>query len=122
MSLPMAPIIKLSDYRAKKRKDWLRKHDTLLSRFLLSSLRKNLHQSYGEVIYAYQDYLRNEEEAQVWDYEHLRDLIHEHLTQHLLDPVYEDLKKQRWFDAQVLSKESVLERCIRLYFVQSMSA
>ena len=74
------------------------------------------------MITAYQMFLRQEKQAETWDYEHLRDLIHEHLLHNFIDSLYAKLQKETWFKPDLVSKEAVLERCIELYIAESLTA
>lgn len=112
----MGAVVKLVDFKQKRRKAWLQMHGSKLSHFLLTCISKNLQQNFEEMYYSYLDFLRDEE-RQTWDYENFRDLIHEFLMNHLLDSLYGELKKQSWFDSQLISKDVVLEECIHVFVV-----
>jgi hypothetical protein len=117
----MGNLVKLSKYKQQKRKEWLQKNESHLRQFLLTHMLKTVRFTFAELSQCYQD-RRYHKQEESWDYEDLRDLIHDHITKVLLDPLYKELRGCKWFAAQLFSKEDILECCINLYVVESISA
>ena len=48
----------------------------------------------------------------IWDYVEMRDVMLEFVATHVADEIYEELRRQFWFDESVITKDMVAERCL----------
>jgi hypothetical protein len=57
--------------------------------------------------------LRAQENTElVWDYVEVRDVMLDFISTHVAGDIFDELKKQFWFDETFVSKEMVAERCL----------
>jgi hypothetical protein len=107
----MGKVIKLSDYKKGRRKDYLDQYQKRLDGFIHRFVETNFLFDFHEIASNYVSYqAANNEET--WDYQDLRELlreaIHESLSQRLLD----ELKKLSWFDSKFCSIDELTDRCV----------
>jgi len=80
---------------------------------MVSSIDMELH----EVAYAYKvQQVANLEES--WDFWDLRDIISDVLQRTgIVQRIYEDLKKEKWFNGKMISEDKLLELCVSTYIL-----
>ena len=115
----MENVLKLANYRAKRQKAWLAKNKLRLFSFLYEYISHHIGMNFLEAFTSYQNLqLKNQQEA--WDYVDLRELLHEGLAGQFCELLYQDLRKEWWFEPKFLSREEALEHCLSLYIMDSL--
>jgi len=62
----------------------------------------------------YEHLKRSSRPELVWDYVEMRDVMLEFVSTHVATEIYDELRKQFWFDESIISKDMVAERCLSL--------
>ena len=114
----MAKIIDISEFRHKKRKNYMSKIETRLDEFLCQFIESHLKVDFIAITERYQaDMLAQSEMA--WDYQDLRDSVGEAIDMTYGEEIYLQLRQQYWFDAKLISKDAVLERVLSTFVLGS---
>lgn len=114
----MTNIIDLASYRARKQKQWLASYEKKLDSYICNWLCLRTNLDFIQVANSYQA-LQCSYSEDSWDYLDLRDLIQE-VMEDISIQLYEDLKKEYWFESSLLSKQKIIEYSMSLYIMNSL--
>ncbi len=111
-------IVNLSVYRNKKKNSWLKQHEGKLFQEMKNFNSPLMDEGFDQL---YRDYVTAQSSCNnpSWDYIHFRDLIFEY-WQEIFATLYQEISQRSWFDARLISKEEVLERCFNLFLMHSL--
>lgn len=105
----MGQLIHLERYKGQKRKEYWKRYDTQIQKFITKFLDRHLSISYEDLSYYF---IQNQQQAASWDYvdfrETLRDGFH--------DAFAKELKKacqgQYWYDERFITEDELVEHCV----------
>lgn len=105
----MGQLIHLERYKGQKRKDYLKRYDAQIKKFVSTFLDQHLSFSYEELSYYF---IAQQQQAQSWDYvdfrDSLRDGFHEAFSRQLIKAC----REQYWFDEKFISEDELVEHCV----------
>lgn len=106
-------VIQLENFRQSKQRQYMRRYRSRLEQFIRARVQVD---SSGDLlrIAEYEHHKRSTRPELVWDYVEMRDVMLEFVSTHVATEVYEELRKQFWFDESIISKDMVAERCLSL--------
>jgi hypothetical protein len=109
-------VLKMAEYRHQKAKLWRKRYESHLADFFRVFIHNHLT---GDLIWATQNYQNRcyQNELTSWDYQDFRDLMVEAIEESLGEILYQDLRKQWWFDIRWFSKEEAVDRCLSTYIL-----
>ena len=114
----MKSVANLNQYRAYRKKIWLKKHAQNLNSFFHDYIVCNIGISYQKIYESYQNTQYIHAEV-AWDYVDFRESLITALEESVLDHLYEELKYQNWFDYKIISKEEIIDRFVSLYITMN---
>jgi len=112
----MSNVLNLAQYRKRTRKTYLSKYGTRLNRFLERFVEQHMTVDFRQMASDYQAGRFAAYEG-AWDYVHFREILAEAMDEVFGELLYGELQKERWFDARVVTKDELVERCLSLYIM-----
>jgi hypothetical protein len=106
-------VIHLDNFRQSKQRQYMRRYRSRLEQFIRARVQVD---SSGDLlrIAEYEHLKRSSRPELVWDYVEMRDVMLEFVSTHVATEIYDELRKQFWFDESIISKDMVAERCLSL--------
>lgn len=106
-------VIHLDNFRQSKQRQYMRRYRSRLEQFIRARVQLD---SSGDLlrIAEYEHHKRSSRPELVWDYVEMRDVMLEFVSTHVATEIYDELRKQFWFDESIISKDMVAERCLSL--------
>jgi hypothetical protein len=106
-------VIHLDNFRQSKQRQYMRRYRSRLEQFIRARVQID---SSGDLlrIAEYEHLKRSSRPELVWDYVEMRDVMLEFVSTHVATEIYDELRKQFWFDESIISKDMVAERCLSL--------
>lgn len=115
----MGKLVNLASYRSSSRKSYLAKHRSRLDHFVHHFVSAHIDVDFRNLAAEYQE--RHLEGQEAWDYVDFRELLEEAFELAFSAVLYDELKKQRWFDGRHVTKEEILDRCLSAYIIEQCS-
>ncbi len=111
--LRVMSVIHLDNFRQSKQRQYMRRYRNRLEQFIRARVQVD---SSGDLlrIAEYEHHKRSSRPELVWDYVEMRDVMLEFVSTHVATEIYDELRKQFWFDESIISKDMVAERCLSL--------
>lgn len=111
--LKVMSVIHLDNFRQSKQRQYMRRYRSRLEQFIRARVQVD---SSGDLlrIAEYEHLKRSSRPELVWDYVEMRDVMLEFVSTHVATEIYDELRKQFWFDESIISKDMVAERCLSL--------
>jgi hypothetical protein len=111
--LKVMSVIHLDNFRQSKQRQYMRRYRSRLEQFIRARVQVD---SSGDLlrIAEYEHHKRSSRPELVWDYVEMRDVMLEFVSTHVATEIYDELRKQFWFDESIISKDMVAERCLSL--------
>lgn len=111
--LKVMSVIHLDNFRQSKQRQYMRRYRSRLEQFIRARVQVD---SSGDLlrIAEYEHHKRSSRPELVWDYVEMRDVMLEFVSTHIATEIYDELRKQFWFDESIISKDMVAERCLSL--------
>ena len=111
--LKVISVIHLDNFRQSKQRQYMRRYRSRLEQFIRARVQVD---SSGDLlrIAEYEHHKRSSRPELVWDYVEMRDVMLEFVSTHVATEIYDELRKQFWFDESIISKDMVAERCLSL--------
>ena len=116
----MSNVVYLSEFRSSTRKAFLGKHGTRLDRFIRRFVDSHIDVDFRQIQDDYQELCARAGTS--WDYVHFREVLTEALDELFGKTVYELLLREYWFDAKLITKDEIVERCLSAYVMGSSAA
>ena len=109
--LKVMSIIQLETFKQTKQRQYMKRYRSRLDQFI--QLRVPMDSS-GEILrLAEHQHVKSSARPElIWDYVEMRDVMLEFVATHVADEIYEELRRQFWFDESVITKDMVAERCL----------
>ncbi|MCX6131257.1 MAG: hypothetical protein NTX25_19630 [Proteobacteria bacterium] len=107
----MGQVIELAKFRTSKKRSYLKKYESHISKFVKQFVSRNIRYSF-ESISQYYIAQKQKEEALAWDYIDMRETVKEALVEVFGEQMWVECQELYWFDARYLSKDDLLEYCI----------
>lgn len=106
-------VIHLEHFKQTKQRNFMKRYRSRLDQFIRARVQLD---SRGDLlrIAEYEHAKRSTRPELVWDYVEMRDVMLDFVTTHVASEIYEELRKQFWFDDSVISRDMVAERCLSL--------
>lgn len=106
-------IVHLENFKQARQRNFMKRYRTRLDEFIRARVQLD---SSGDLlrIAEYEHAKRSTRPDLVWDYVEMRDVMLEFVSTHVAYEIYEELRKQFWFDDTVISRDMVAERCLSL--------
>ena len=108
----MGQLIELGKYRKDRKRTYLKKYETHLMKFIAHFVHHNIRCSFDSLSHQYIA-SKQAEQALAWDYYDLRDSLKDALYEVFGEQIWLECKDCYWFDPRYLSKEDLVEVCIR---------
>ncbi len=115
--LCMQNVVELKDYKKKLRKTFLTKYKTRLDRFISRYIDQHLDVDLLRLSYTSHDALNGYDQEVSWDYVSFREVLAEALDQTVGKDLYDLLKLEPWFDAKIVTRDEIIERCLSDYIL-----
>lgn len=113
----MQNIVELTDYKRKLRKSFLAKHKARLDLFIGRFINQHLDMDLLRLSYTQHDGVDGLSQEESWDYVAFREILVDALDQTIGTELYSQLKRERWFDSRVVTRDEVIERCLSGYIL-----
>lgn len=116
----MSKVVQLSDFRGRSRKLFFRKHGSRLDNFIKRFIDTNIDVDFIQIQEDYQELCAKSGTS--WDYVRFREVLTEALDEVFGKMLYSQLQQERWFDARLITKDEVIERCLSVYVMSATAA
>lgn len=116
----MSNVVNLAAFRRKTRKAFLGKHGARLDRFIDRFVHAHIDVDFRQIQDDYQEVCA--QSGTSWDYIRFREVLTEALDEVFGKTIYEQLLREHWFDATLITKDEIVERCLRAYVMGSDTA
>lgn len=116
----MKNVIVLQEYKKTRRKSFLVKHKRQLERFISKFIDQNLDMDLLRSTYenvAHNFYYQENS----WDYVEFREILADSIDRTIGLELYQNLKQQSWFDATLITRDEIVERCLSDYILSQCS-
>jgi hypothetical protein len=112
-ALGVMSIIHLDNFKQAKQRSFMKRYRSRLDQFIRARVQLD---SRGDLlrIAEYEHVKRSARPELIWDYVEMRDVMLDFVSTHVASEIYEELRKQFWFDDSVVSRDMVAERCLSL--------
>ncbi len=105
----MGQLIHLERYKGQKRKDYLKRYDTQIKKFVGNFLDSHLSVSYEDLSYYF---IAQQQHAQSWDYVDFRDTLRDGFYDAFAKELLKACQGQYWFDERYLTEDELVEHCV----------
>jgi hypothetical protein len=112
----MSKVISLKGYRNKTRQAYWAKNGARLDRFLARFIQNHIEDDFRQIALDYQAARHAMQDAS-WDYVHFREILAEAMDEVFGRALYGMLQAQLWFDARVVTRDEVMDRCLSMYIM-----
>jgi hypothetical protein len=116
----MSNVVHLAAFRRKTRKVFLGKHGARLDRFIQRFISAHIDVDFRQIQDDYQEVCARSGTS--WDYMRFREVLMEALDEVFGKTLYEQLVREHWFDSKLITKDEIVERCLRAYVMGSDAA
>ncbi len=107
----MGKVIQLDRYKGLRRREYLKRYDAQISKFIQSFLKQNLRVSFEALSYHFIS-VQQEEQIAAWDYVDFRDTMRDGFHEAFGEQILRECKKEYWFDQRFISDDELIERCV----------
>ena len=104
-------ILKLCEYRAHKRRDFLKQNQSVIDKFVQILIEEVIINEL-DTLEEYFTICKSGSENESWDYSDYRACLIDSMKQVLGKKIRCRLNKESWFDSILLSEDVVFDRCI----------
>lgn len=112
----MSQVINLRGYRSKTRKAYLAKYGPRLDHILTKFIQTNIEDDFEQMAQEYQAVCQHAHHVS-WDYVRFRELLVDAMDEAFGHTLYAMLLKQPWFDAKLLPRDEIVERCLSMFIM-----
>lgn len=116
----MSKVIQLAVFRRSTRKAFLGKYGPRLDRFIRRFIESNIDVDFRQIQDDYQDLCARAGTS--WDYIHFREILTDALDELFGKTLYDLLLREPWFDARLITKDEIIERCLSAYVMGANAA
>ena len=116
----MGELFQLAQYRRKARQAFLAKYAARIDHMIESFVRLHVDVDFRQLADDFQSGRYGQDQAS-WDYVEFREVLAEALDEVFGKAMYEMLKRQYWFDCNVISKDEIVDRCLSTYVLAGCS-
>ncbi len=107
----MGKVIQLDRFKGLKRREYLKRYNTQIAKFVDFFLTQNLRVSFEALSYQYIS-IQQQEQVAAWDFvdfrDSLRDGFHEVFGRQILD----ECKSQYWYDERFITADELVDLCV----------
>lgn len=109
-------IISLIQFKQDRKKSWRKKYAPALKRFTESFVHDHFRISFNILndIYVHRKIQDNE---MAWDYHDFRDDLRDAIREVYGQLIWDEARRQYWFDQRYLSKDELVELCISCFIL-----
>lgn len=106
-------VIHLDNFKQAKQRKYMKRYRSRLDQFIRARVQLD---SRGDLLRLaeYEHVKRSSRPELIWDYVEMRDVMLEFVSTHVAAEIYDELRRQFWFDESVVSRDMVAERCLSL--------
>lgn len=110
-------MVQIADFRGRSRKSFYRKYGSRLDRFIKRFIDTHIDVDFIQIQEDYQELCSKSGTS--WDYIRFRELLAEALDEVFGKTIYAQLRRELWFDAKLITKDEVIERCLSVYVMNA---
>ncbi|MBC7531462.1 MAG: hypothetical protein H7318_07775 [Oligoflexus sp.] len=107
----MGKVIQLDRYKGLRRREYLKRYDTQISKFVEFFLKQNLRVSFEALSYHFIS-IQQQEQVAAWDYVDFRDTMRDGFCEAFGKLIIKECRSQYWFDERFISEDELIERCV----------
>mgnify|MGYP001616990988 CR=1 FL=1 len=107
----MGKLIQLDRYKGLRQREYLKRYDSQLSKFVDSFLTQNLRVSFESLSYHYYS-VQQQQQAAAWDFVDFRDTLRDGFHEAFGMELLRQCKALYWYDERFLSADELVDRCV----------
>lgn len=107
----MGKVIQLERYKGLRRREYLKRYDAQISKFVEFFLTQNLRVSYETLSYHYFS-IQQQEQTAAWDYVDFRDTLRDGFHEAFGKQLVRECKGQYWYDERFINEDELVDRCV----------
>lgn len=107
----MGKVIQLDRYKGLRRREYLKRYDTQISKFIDFFLAQNLRVSFEALSYHFIS-IQQHEQLAAWDYVDFRDTLRDGFHEAFGQQILRECKSQYWYDERFITDDELIERCV----------
>lgn len=105
----MGQLIHLERYKGQKRKDYLRRYDSQIQKFVAKFLDLHMSVSYEDLSYYF---IANQQQTASWDYVDFRDTLRDGFHEAFAIQLRAACENQYWYDERYINEDELVEHCV----------
>lgn len=107
----MGQVIELAKFKSMRRRAYLKRYDSHLTKFITRFLDHNLQYSFEAAQYHYMS-VKAQANEEAWDYVDFRENLKEAFHEAFGKQIWAECQKLYWFDNRFITQDELMERVI----------
>jgi hypothetical protein len=107
----MGKLIVLANYRIDKKKCYMKKYETHISKFVNRFINHHVLYSFETISQTYISH-RQQDQEEAWDYCDFRDILKDAMDEVFGEQIWDECQKHYWFDSRYITKDELIDRFI----------
>ena len=107
----MGNVIRLDRYKGLRRREYLKRYSSQISKFVDFFLTQNLRVSFEALSYQFISIQQHEQNA-AWDYVDFRDTLRDGFHEAFGSQILKECKTQYWYDERFITEDELVDRCV----------